>query len=318
MFFDYLLPNFGLGWAAGACLTPYRQDKYITTMQYILIADGGSTKTDWCLTAQGKAVGEIPTKGMNPFQMNEEEMESELRSALLPQLRALTGDSNAPMTDVFFYGAGCTAEKQPTVERVLRTVLDIAGRCEVASDMLGAARGICGHQPGIACILGTGSNSCAYDGTQLTHNVSPLGFILGDEGSGAVLGRTLIGDVLKRQLPQPVIDSFEATYHLTNADIIERVYRQPFPNRFLASFAPFLKEHIDTPEIEHLVKEGFRSFLRRNVRQYDDWQTLPIGFNGSIAVVFRPQLEAVIAEEGMHLGRIIRTPMEGLLDYHAQ
>lgn len=285
-------------------------------MKYILIADSGSTKTDWCLLTDGETTGEVHTKGMNPFQMTEDEMTTELRTALLPELCRLA-DTHAPaLAEVYFYGAGCTPEKQPVVERALRTALTIEGRCEVASDMLGAARGICGHEAGIACILGTGSNSCAYDGTALTQNVSPLGFILGDEGSGAVLGRTLIGDVLKHQLPQAVIDSFDATYHLSAAEIIERVYRQPFANRFLASFCPFLKEHISTPQIEALVKEGFRRFLRRNVCQYEGWQRLPIGFNGSIAVEFRPQLEAVLAEEGMHAGRFIRTPMEGLVEYH--
>ena len=249
---------------------------------YQLIADSGSTKTDWCVTLGGRPIQQVRTKGLNPFQLSEEEMADEMCRALRPALQT-AGADNAPI-DVYFYGAGCS---------------------------------ICGHEAGIACILGTGSNSCAFDGERITHNVSPLGFILGDEGSGAVLGRTLVGDILKRQLPQPIIDRFERQYRLTAADIIDRVYRQKLPNRFLASFAPFLAENIGEPAIHELVTESFRRFLRRNVMQYAGWQQLPIGFNGSIATVFRQQLQEVVEAEGMHLGRIIQAPMEGLVEYHA-
>ncbi len=279
-------------------------------MKTILIADSGSTKTDWCLkTAQGETVC-VQTKGLNPFQMTEEEIAEEIKMALLPKLHI------SEISSVYFYGAGCTVEKQPLVEQALRNSLTVVEKGEVASDMLGAARGICGHEPGIACILGTGSNSCAFDGEFITKNVSPLGYILGDEGSGAVLGRTLMGDILKNQMPKNIIDKFYEQYHLTAADIIERVYRQKLPNRFLAGFAPFLKENIDDPSIEALVIDGFRRFFQRNVKQYEGWQQLPIGFNGSIAMVFSEQLESVLKEEGMHLGKIIKTPMEGLKDFH--
>ena len=182
--------------------------------------------------------------------------------------------------------------------------------------MLAAARGVCGHESGIACILGTGSNSCAYDGNKIVKNVSPLGFILGDEGSGAVLGKLLVGDILKNQMPKKVIDRFFEKYNLTSAEIIDRVYRQPKPNTFLASFVPFLGENIGEPCIYNLVEESFRSFLRRNVRQYDGWDRLPIGFNGSIAKIYREPLEEALKEEGMHLGRIVQAPMEGLVEYH--
>lgn len=162
----------------------------------ILLADSGSTKTDWGLVENGKLIKKIRTSGMNPFQMSEEAITEEIKAHLVPEL------PKAEVDEVHFYGAGCTKEKQPVVERALRANLTIIGECEVASDMLGAARGICGHKPGIACILGTGSNSCSYDGSQLVKNVSPLGFILGDEGSGAVLGKILVGDVLKINFPR--------------------------------------------------------------------------------------------------------------------
>lgn len=278
----------------------------------ILLADSGSTKTDWGLVENGKLVKRLRTSGMNPFQMSEEAITEEIKTHLVPELPGTVLD------EVHFYGAGCTKEKQPIVERALRANLTINGECEVASDMLGAARGICGHKPGIACILGTGSNSCSYDGKNLVKNVSPLGFILGDEGSGAVLGKLLVGDVLKNQMPEAITKRFFEKYKLTSAEIIDRVYRQPKPNTFLASFVPFLEENIDEPKIYNLVKESFRSFLRRNVMQYDGWQTLPIGFNGSIAKIFKKPLLEALEEEGMHLGRIIQAPMEAMVEYHVE
>lgn len=278
----------------------------------ILLADSGSTKTDWGLVDNGKLVKRLRTSGMNPFQMSEEAITEEIKTHLVPELPSTSLD------EVHFYGAGCTKEKQPIVERALRANLTINGECEVASDMLGAARGICGHKPGIACILGTGSNSCSYDGKNLVKNVSPLGFILGDEGSGAVLGKLLVGDVLKNQMPETVTKRFFEKYKLTSAEIIDRVYRQPKPNTFLASFVPFLEENIDEPKIYNLVKESFRSFLRRNVMQYDGWQTLPIGFNGSIAKIYKKPLLEALEEEGMHLGRIIQAPMEAMVEYHVE
>lgn len=285
--------------------------KPIIEKAMILIADSGSTKTDWALVEDGKAIKELRTKGMNPFQMSEEEIAEEVRTSLIEQLQTNEVD------EVHFYGAGCTMEKQPVVERALRRHLVINGVCEVASDMLGAARGICGHEPGIACILGTGSNSCSYDGKNLVKNVSPLGFILGDEGSGAVLGKLLLGDILKNQMPQHIIKRFFEKYNTTQAEIIDKVYRQPKPNTFLASFVPFLEENIEEPSIYALVLNSFRSFLQRNVKQYENWDKLPIGFNGSIAHFYRKPLEEALKLEGMNLGRIVQAPMAALVEYHA-
>lgn len=276
----------------------------------ILLADSGSTKTDWCVVDGGKTIKQVKTGGTNPFFQTEDEIAAEIESALLPEL------PTSQIDDVYFYGAGCTPEKQPILAGALTRHLQIAGRCEVASDMLAAARSLCGHRPGIACILGTGSNSCAYDGEKITHNVSPLGFILGDEGSGAVLGKLLVGDILKRQLPQELIDRFEEKFHLTNAEIIERVYRQKLPNRFLASLVPFLSENLAHPAIRTLVETSFRSFLCRNVKQYAGWESLPVGFVGSIAYYFRVPLEEALRQEGMTMGRVIQAPMEGLVAYH--
>lgn len=276
----------------------------------ILIADSGSTKTDWCLVEHQQVMKEIKTRGTNPFFQTEEEIAREIETALLPELPSNKVD------DVFFYGAGCTPEKLPVLENALKRHLQIGGHCEVASDMLAAARGLCGRQAGIACILGTGSNSCAYDGEHITQNVSPLGFILGDEGSGAVLGKMLVGDVLKNQLPADIVAAFHHEFGYSVAEIIDRVYRQKLPNRFLAGFAPFLKAHLDTPAVYQLVVNSFRLFLVRNVKQYKGWKYLPIGFTGSIAYHFQSVLKDALVSEGMHCGRIIQAPMTGLVSFH--
>lgn len=276
----------------------------------ILLADSGSTKTDWCLVDQKNSVTKVRTAGINPFFQSSEEIANELATHLVPHLPTTRLES------VYFYGAGCTKEKSPIVAEALKKQFEITGACEVATDMLAAARGLCGHQPGIACIMGTGSNSCAYDGKDITKNVSPLGFILGDEGSGAVLGRTLVGDVLKNQLPKDIVEAFHVEYGLSNADIIDHVYRQKFPNRFLASFVPFLAKHIENKAIFDLVKENFRRFLIRNVKQYQGWEHLPIGFVGSIAYYFQQPLKEALEAEHMTIGKTIQAPMEGLIAYH--
>ena len=275
----------------------------------ILIADSGSTKTDWCLVDNGVLVKQIFTKGTNPFFQTEDEISAEVSENLLPYL------DTAKVDAVWFYGAGCAfPEKNEIVRAAIARHLDVP--IEVGSDLLGAARGLCGSQPGIACILGTGSNSCFYDGKEIVSNVSPLGFILGDEGSGAVLGKMLVGDVLKNQLPEALKEEFLARYELTPAIILERVYKKPFPNRFLASLSPFLVEHLDVPEIHTLVQNGFKAFFERNVKQYD-YKQYPVHLIGSLAYYYRSVLQEAAEQTGVRLGTIKQSPMEGLISYHS-
>ena len=274
----------------------------------ILIADGGSTKTDWCVSAQGKQLQRVITHGINPFFLSEEEIGEKIRSSLLPELQTNKFDA------LYFYGAGCLPEKIPMMQNVLGKHLDVK-TIEVNSDMLGAARGLSGRNPGIVCILGTGSNSCYYDGENIVNNVSPLGFILGDEGSGAVLGKLMVGDLLKNQLPAGLKEKFLQEYDLTPGMIIERVYRQPFPNRFLASLSPFLLKNIEEPAVRSLILNAFRSFLTRNVMQYD-YKKYPVYFIGSIAYHYKEILEEAVAASGMQLGEIMQNPMDGLVRYH--
>ena len=274
----------------------------------ILIADGGSTKTEWCVTDSGAQMQRIVTKGMNPYFQSEDEISGEIQSVLLPQLKTSTFDA------LYFYGAGCLPEKVPLMQRALGKHLDLK-TIEVHSDILAAARGLSGRNAGIVCILGTGSNSCFYDGEKVLANVSPLGFILGDEGSGAVLGKLLVGDILKNQMPKGLKEKFLQQFDLTPAMIIERVYRQPFPNRFLASLSPFLEQNIELSEIRALVLNAFKAFLNRNVKQYD-YHRHPVHFIGSIAFYYKDLLEEAIRECGMQLGTIVQSPMEGLVLYH--
>lgn len=276
----------------------------------ILIADSGSTKTDWCVVEQGQIVQQIVTKGTNPFFQSAEEISHEITTALLPQLKQNSFEV------VHFYGAGCGfPDKIETMHRVLSQHLQGTKDIEVNTDMLAAARSLCGHQPGIACIMGTGSNSCFYDGERIVSNVSPLGFILGDEGSGAVLGRLLVGDILKNQLPQELKDKFLKQVRLTPAEILDRVYRQPFPNRFLASLSPFLAQNIEEPSIRALIHGSFRAFLQRNVMQYD-YQHHPVHFIGSVAFYYQELLHEAARELGIKTGILLRSPMEGLIRFH--
>jgi len=275
----------------------------------ILIADGGSTKVDWCLSKEGEQLQRITTRGINPYFLSEEEIGQEIRAALLPELQTYTFDA------LYFYGAGCLPEKIPMMQSVLSKYLK-AKTIEVNSDMLAAARGLSGRNPGIVCILGTGSNSCYYDGEKIVSNVSPLGFILGDEGSGAVLGKLLVGDLLKNQLPAELKEKFLQEFDLTPGMIMERVYRQPFPNRFLASLSPFLLRNIKEPAVRLLIINSFQSFLTRNVMQYD-YKRYPVYFIGSIAYYYREILAEAILASGMQLGAIMQNPMDGLVRYHS-
>ena len=274
----------------------------------ILIADSGSTKTAWTLVE--KADNVIKTDGINPVFMNSGCVEEILRSQLLPQL-----GEQAIVTEIYFYGAGCaSAEKNNLVKQALQAVFgDI--KIEIASDLLGAARGLCKHQSGIACIMGTGSNSCLYENGNIRWNVPALGFILGDEGSGAVLGKLLMGNLFKNQLPDVVKQDFEQTYGLTMMDVIEKVYRTPLPNRFLASFGPFISKHINQPAVYNMVYDALESFIVRNVKQYP-YTTLPVYFTGSIAFYFADILHLLADKHGFTIGRIDQDPLQGLVEFH--
>ncbi len=274
----------------------------------ILIADSGSTKTEWIILSEQTKTESVFTSGINPFYQDSKNIAQIL-------LHEYTSEKKK-FDSVFFYGAGCiNQEKQQIVESAIAKVFNF-GNIFVGSDLLAAARGLCQDKPGITCILGTGSNSCYYDGIEINDHVSPLGFILGDEGSGAVLGKKLISDILKKQLPHSLIQDFFENYQTTAAEILENVYKRPFPNRYLAGYTRFLSQKIQYPEIEEIVLTSFREFTRRNLLQYDRVKYLPIHFSGSIAYYFEPQLKKIIKENNLLLGNIVQTPSVGLIAYH--
>ena len=285
----------------------------------LLIADSGSTKTDWCLCNQGTIVLNVQTQGINPYHQTEEAIEEVLLEELLPQFEAHSSKLTAQSSQlkVIFYGSGCANETACNrIKEALQKVLEVKD-VTIHSDLFGAARALCGHEEGIACVLGTGSNSCLYNGKEIIANTPPLGYILGDEGSSAVLGRRLVGECLKNQLPEALRTEFLTEYQLTQEIILEKVYRQPLANRFLASLTPFLSKHREVPEVHKLLVESFTDFFVRNVKQYRrPW--LPIHFVGSIANAFPAELKEAAESLGMELGTILQSPMEGLIKYHSK
>ena len=282
----------------------------------LLIADSGSTKTDWCLCNRSTILNSIQTQGINPYHQTEAAIEEVLREELLPQLTTIPSVKPVSL-NIIYYGSGCA--NATACNRIKEALFKVLGTKDVTihSDLLGAARALCGHEEGIACVLGTGSNSCLYNGKEITANIPPLGYILGDEGSSAVLGRRLVGDCLKRQLPEALCNEFLAEYQLTQEILLEKVYRQPLANRFLASLTPFLSKHREVPEVHKLLVESFTDFFVRNVKQYRrPW--LPIHFVGSIANAFPAELKEAAESLGMELGTILQSPMEGLIKYHSE
>lgn len=276
-----------------------------------LIIDCGSTKASVAVivTTGEESVFDL-SHGYNAISGADGEL-----SAMITESGRFAETAGA-VDEVNFYGAGCaTPASCSRVRAELSSVFRNAG-VFVATDMLGAARAVCGHSPGIVGILGTGSNSCLYDGERIVSNVSPLGYILGDEGSGAVLGRLFLGMILKGQFPDTLRERFERRYNLTAADIITRVYREPRPNAFLASFAPFIAESADIPEVRNFLTGEFSRYVRYNLVRYSGFGELPVHFVGSIAVNFRPYLEEALTKEGGRLGSVIKAPIYHLVEYH--
>jgi len=276
----------------------------------ILLADGGSTKVDWCLVGRTGLIDRIFTKGMNPFFRSSEDIRKEIKQVIAPFI----GD--ADIQSVHFFGAGCAS---PEMNLIISTAITANIRASVVtvdSDLLAAAKGLCGANSGIACILGTGSNSCYYDGEKIVKHVSPLGFILGDEGSGAVLGRIFIGACLKNQLSDGIKEKFLTEMNLTSGEILDKVYKQPLPNRFLAGISPFILKHIDDLDIYNIVYNSFKDFFIKNVLQYD-YKNSVVHFSGSVAFHYANVLRKVGADLDIHIGKVARSPMEGLIEYYA-
>ena len=283
-----------------------------------LIVDSGSTKTSWCFaflpdTKSADGARTVTTEGLNPAVMSAEEVEEKVSKALNHCLQSLS-ISAADVDNVFFYGAGCIAGRAGVVSESISSIL-VDARIYVADDLLGAARALCGHKAGIACILGTGSNSCLYDGKNIVAHTPALGYVLGDEGSGAVLGRKFLNAVLKQTLPENIRKLFLQESGLDMAEVINRVYRSPAPNRFLASMSKYIHGYLDEKEVRDIVVDNFEDFIRNNILAYGD-KFRTINVVGSIAYHYKEQLTEAASRNGFHIGKIIKSPIEGLIEYH--
>ncbi|AKD02495.1 hypothetical protein POKO110462_12290 [Pontibacter korlensis] len=278
----------------------------------ILIADSGSTKTDWRLLTSDSVLGQAQTAGFNPMYQEADEIYQEVHDVLLPQLGA-----NVP-TAIYYYGAGCsTPDRNKRVENALRRVFPDA-LIDIDHDLLGAARAICGREPGIACILGTGSNTCLYNGTDIIDNVPSLGFLLGDEGSGAFMGKLLIKAFMYRELPEELATPLKNTYNLNKDTILEALYGSSMPSRYVASFAKFMHDKQKHPIIRDMIYENFSEFFERHVLKYDGHESLPVNFVGSVAFHFSDILKQVAKKYGLCVETIIKSPIEGLILYHQE
>ena len=275
-----------------------------------LIADSGSTKVDWRAIKEDGSVVEISTEGINPVFQTREQILDIFNTKLVPVL----GNG---VKQIFFYGAGVVSpEICGALSGYFKEVFP-ESECYAASDVLAAARALCGHKPGIACILGTGSNSCMYDGKDIVKNVRAGGFILGDEASGGYLGKRLISDFIKGLLPKEIEDVFVERYGLDYMAIVQKVYKESLPSRFLASFSPFLNEFKEHPYIHNLLRSSFDEFFKRNIVHYD-YKINDVNFVGSIAYYYRPIIEESAAAQGMKVGKIIKSPIDGLVEYHKE
>lgn len=276
----------------------------------LLIADSGSTKTDWRLVdEEGKPVAKTKTEGLNPFFLSTPKIESIIAERVLPLVK--------DVEKVFFYGAGCGLPAKANQIREALEIIPSKHAPEVASDILGSARSLLQDSEGTACILGTGSNSCRYNGKEITSIMPSLGFMFSDWGSGTVMSKDLIALILQEKLPAELMNDFRETYGLGRLEILDRIYNQPLPNRFLASFTPFLLKYSEEPACRQIILDNFRNFFTYYVLQYPgETKTMQVSFTGSIAYNFRKYLSEVAENMEISLGKIVQHPMEGLVQYH--
>ena len=279
-------------------------------MPMILIADSGASKTDWRMIAANGAIAQAQTIGLSPYYQDSASIAAELAENLVPLVPE-------PISEIYFYGTGCAGEEPcNVVRRGLQAVFESAQIVEVESDMLGAARGLCGHEAGIACILGTGSNNCLYDGRDIADKIPSLGFWLGDEGSGGYLGKTLVVAYLQKELPADLAEKFARRYGINREMVLEKAYKQPFPNRYFAGFSKFLFDNRNHPFAYQLISDAFAVFFDKYVCKYPNYQQQPVHFVGSVAFYYSDILRRVAKSKDVSLRNIMETPIAGLTLYH--
>ena len=276
---------------------------------YTLIADSGATKAEWCLITKRKK-RTFFTQGISPYFLNTAQITDLVANELGKKLKDVVVER------LFYYGTGCANEQNAkNVKTALKKVFP-AAKIDVTHDLMAAARAVCGHNKGIACILGTGSNSCYYNGKKIVTNSPGLGYVLGDEGSGAYLGKKVIQYYLYNTFDEEIRARFVARYSVTAVDILENVYKKPMPNRYLASFALFLAENRGHYMIENIIEDGLNDFFFQHLLKYKEIWTQPVSFVGSVAWGFRDVIAALCQQYEFELGTVLKNPMEGLTKFH--
>lgn len=277
----------------------------------ILIADSGSSKTDWTIIDEKQTVGTVETPGINPYFQNAVEIEEKLAVAFSKDLKT-------SVTSIFFYGAGCIKNStDKTIIQALNKIFINAG-IEAEDDLLGAARALLGKEQGIACILGTGSNSCFYNGTMIIDKVPALGYVLGDEGSGSYLGKLFLNSYLKRGMPVDLSKLVEQELNMQMTEVLAAVYRKEYPNRYLAGFSQFILKNIEHPFLKAMVSDSFEAFFSKNIEKYEHYREVPVNFIGSIAYYYSDLLKSIAAKRGIHIEKILHKPIDGLVKYHLE
>lgn len=275
-----------------------------------LIADSGATKAEWCLVQNGKTKT-IFTQGISPYFLVTEQIRDLLLKELKPKLRNIEPD------EIFYYGTGCAnPENAKSVKKAIKQVFPMA-KVDVKHDLMAAARALCGRGKGVACILGTGSNSCFYDGKKIVKNSPGLGYVLGDEGSGAYLGRKVLQYYLYGTFDDELRGRFDLTYTTNVAEILENVYKKPLPNRYLAGFTRFLADNRGHYMIENIIEDGINDFFFNHLCKYRETWTMPVSFAGSVAFGFKDVLQQLCYSYEFELGKVMKNPMEGLVEYHS-
>lgn len=274
-----------------------------------LIADSGATKAEWCLMNKGKNTT-ILTQGISPYFLSTEQIRALLVKELLPKLK------NTKVDEVYYYGTGCANPvNAKSVKKAISQVF-AGAKAEVTHDLMAAARSLCGRQKGIACILGTGSNSCYYNGRKILKNSPGLGYVLGDEGSGAYLGKKVIQYYLYGTFDDELRGRFDLTYTTNAAEILENVYKKPLPNRYLAGFTRFLAENRGHYMIENIIEDGLNDFFFNHLCKYPEVWKLPVNFTGGVAFGFKDVLQHLCSSYEFELGTVMKNPMQGLVEYH--
>lgn len=275
-----------------------------------LIADSGATKAEWCLISNDKKKTVI-TQGISPWFLTIEQIQQLLEKELVPKLK------NAPVDEIYYYGTGCAnADNAAAVKKAIMQVF-AGAKVQVNHDLMASARATCGREKGVACILGTGSNSCYYDGKKIVKNSPGLGYVLGDEGSGAYLGKKVIQYYLYNTFDDDLRARFDATYVTTTAEILESVYKKPLPNRYLASFTKFLADNRGHYMIENIIEDGLNDFFFNHLCKYKETWTLPVSFVGSVGFGFKDVLQQLCNSYEFELGKVMKNPMPGLIEYHS-